>query len=89
MKKRQKNVFQSEKKVVQYNPKFDSLLTEKVPQPALTADFGTFPHFLIARYTSGFFVREQIFLIFFIGTICFEVQKPNASCRSFVIFVLV
>ena len=72
-----------------YNPKFDSFMTKKVLQIALTAAFGTFPYFLIARYTSGFFVCAQIFLIFFIGTICFEVQKPNVSCRTSVSSVLV
>lgn len=53
-----------------YNPEFDSLLTKKVPQTALTAGFGTFVNFLIARYAFGFFVCEQIFLIFFIVTVC-------------------
>ncbi len=72
-----------------YNPEFDSLLTKKVPQTALAAAFGTFVNFLIARYAFGFFVCEQIFLIFFIGTICFEVQKPNASCRASVSSLLV
>ncbi len=72
-----------------YNPKFNSLLTKKVPQTALTAAFGTFVNFLIARYAFGFFVCEQIFFIFFMGTICFEVQNPNASCRASVSFVLV
>ena len=36
-----------------------------------------------------FLVCEQIFLIFAIGTICFDVQKPNASCRASVRAVLV
>ena len=36
-----------------------------------------------------FFVLEQKFFIFAIGTICFEVQKPNASCRASVNSVLV
>lgn len=72
-----------------YNHEFDSFMTKKVPQTALAAAFGTFPYFLLARYTSGFFVCEQIFLIFFIGTICFEVQKPNVSCSASVSFVLV
>ena len=72
-----------------YNPEFDSLLTKKVQQAALEAAFGTFLNFLVARYALGFFVCEQIFLIFFIGTICFEVQKPNASCRASVSAVLV
>ena len=54
-----------------YNPEFDSLLTKKVQQAALEAAFGTFLNFLVARYALGFFVCEQIFLIFFIGTICF------------------
>lgn len=72
-----------------YHPEFDSLLTKKVPQTALAAAFGTFVNFLIARYAFGFFVCEQIFLIFFIGTICFEVQKPNASCRASVSSLLV
>ena len=72
-----------------YDSKFNSLLTKKVPQTALTAAFGTFVNFLIARYAFGFFVCEQIFFIFFMGTICFEVQNPNASCRASVSFVLV
>ena len=75
--------------LLSYDPEFDSLLTKKVPQTALAAAFGTFVNFLIARYAFGFFVCEQIFLIFFIGTICFEVQKPNASCRASVSSLLV
>ena len=78
-----------DREVSEYNPEFDSLLTKKVPQTALAAAFGTFVNFLIARYAFGFFVCEQIFLIFFIGTICFEVQKPNASCRASVSSLLV
>ena len=31
---------------------------------------------------SYFLVSEQIFLIFLIGIISFEVQNPNASCRA-------
>lgn len=62
-----------------YNPVFDSLLVKKVLKPALVADSGTFLVLPFARYAPGFFVCEQIFFIFFMGTICFEVQKPNAS----------
>ena len=36
-----------------------------------------------------FFVWEMIFLIFATGTICFDVQNPNASWRSSVNSVLV
>lgn len=32
--------------------------------------------------TFGFFVQEQMFLMVFIGTICFDVQNPKASCRE-------
>ena len=38
---------------------------------------------------NGDYVLEQKFFIFAIGTICFEVQKPNASCRASVNSVLV
>lgn len=53
------------------------------------ADCETFIKFMNARYTIYFFVLEQKFFIFAIGTICFEVQKPNASCRASVNSVLV
>lgn len=49
----------------------------------------TFYFLSVARYVLDFLVWEQIFLIFFIGTISFEVQKPNALCRSSVKVVLV
>ena len=42
----------------------------------------TFMIFAITRYIIYFFVVEQIFSIFCIGTICFDVQNPKASCRS-------
>ncbi len=72
-----------------YDPEFDSVLTKKVPEAALEAAFGAFLYFTVARYVFCFFVCEQIFLIFFMGMICFEVQKPNASCRASVNSVLV
>ena len=72
-----------------YTPEFDSVLTKKVPQPALSAACETFMLLSVARYALYFFVWEQIFLIFFIGTICFDVQKPNASCSASVSSVLV
>ncbi len=71
----------SSKKVC-YDPEFDSVLTKKVPEAALGAAFGTFLYFTAARYTFCFLVCEQIFFIFLTGTICLEVQKPNASCRA-------
>ena len=40
---------------------------------------GTFVYFTIARYAIYFLVCEQIFLILAMGTICLDVQKPNAS----------
>ena len=67
----------------------DSFLEKKVPQAAYKADCETFIKFMNARYTIYFFVLEQKFFIFAIGTICFEVQKPNASCRASVNSVLV
>ena len=65
-----------------YTPVFDSFLAKKVPKPALVAASGTFLNFTNARYTFPFLVWEQIFLIFLIGMICFDVQKPNASWRA-------
>lgn len=70
------------------SPVFDSFLRKKVPEPALVA-FGTSVHFTDARYAFYFFVREHIFLIFFIETIYLEVQNPNASWSASVIFILV
>ena len=66
-------------KVLCYNPVFDTWNDKKVSQALIPMACGTFINFVIARYTIYFFVSEQIFLIFLIGTICFEVQKPNAS----------
>ncbi len=62
-----------------YDPVFDSVLKEKVSQTAYLADCETFKGFTIARYITYFLVREQIFFILAIGTICFDVQNPNAS----------
>ena len=72
-----------------YNPVFDSVLMRKVSQSAPVVDCETFVNFTNARYTIYFLVCEQIFLILAIGTICFDVQNPNASCRASVISVLV
>lgn len=68
--------------IIIYNPVFNSLLAIKVLRPALVADLGTFTFFTSARYAVYFFVCEQIFFIFLMGMICFEVQKPNASCSA-------
>lgn len=54
----------------------------------ITAFAGLFL-FFHSRYASYFLVWLQIFFIFFIGMICFEVQNPNFSCRSSVNSVLV
>ena len=70
-------------------PVFDSILEKKVPQSACKADCETFLKFMNARYTIYFFVLKQKFFIFAIGTICFEVQKSNASCKASVNSVLV
>ena len=70
-------------------PVFDSVLMRKVSQSAPVVDCETFVNFTNARYTIYFLVCEQIFLILAIGTICFDVQNPNASCRASVISVLV
>ena len=72
-----------------YTPVFDSVLMRKVSQSAPVVDCETFVNFTNARYTIYFLVCEQIFLILAIGTICFDVQNPNASCRASVISVLV
>lgn len=72
-----------------YNLVFDSVLMQKVLQPALVAGYKAFINFTNTRYTIYFFVCEQIFLILAMGTICFDVQKPNASCNASVISVLV
>lgn len=78
-----------EKNVDIENPVFDSFLEKKVSQSAPAADYETFINFTNVRYTIYFLVWEQIFLIFAMGMICFDVQNPNASCRASVISVLV
>ena len=75
--------------VMSYTPVFDSFLEKKVSQVALGAGCGTFINFTDARYTIFFLVWEQIFLILAIGTICLDVQNPNASCNASVSSVLV
>ena len=70
-------------------PVFGSFLEKKVSQTALRAECGTFINFTDARYTIFFLVWEQIFLIFAMGTICLDVQNPNASCNASVSSVLV
>ena len=70
-------------------PIFDSFLGKKVSQATLRAACGTFINFTDARYTIYFLVWEQIFLILAMGTICLDVQNPNASCNASVSSVLV
>lgn len=72
-----------------YTPIFDSFLGKKVSQATLRAACGTFINFTDARYTIYFLVWEQIFLILAMGTICLDVQNPNASCNASVSSVLV
>ena len=71
-----------------YFPVFDSILRKKALHTVLKAVCEAFENFINARYTNYFFVCEKIFLIFFTGTICLEVQNPNALCSASVSSVL-
>lgn len=62
-----------------YNPAFDTKKKKKVLQALILLACKTFLNFSVARYASCFFVSAQIFFIFLMGTICFDVQKPKAS----------
>lgn len=69
-------------KVACYTPVFDRVLTEKISQATKIEACEIFKNFTTARYAIYFFVCEQIFFILDMGTICLEVQKPNASCNA-------
>ena len=77
------------KKIVDKNPSLTVFLTKKSHKP-YKLGLARFLLILRMHVTPFYFlVVEQIFRIFDIGTICFDVQNPNASCSASVIFVLV